>query len=115
MTNLEKCKTQGALQYIFNYFYDVEMPSRIPDPEDTELKINAKDAFMNTALKFIVEKYMVENQYDKKHVVVADVYDDYCAFVEKMATANKAVKLVSMNKLNFSYVPCSFSISVLID
>jgi Family of unknown function (DUF5906) len=74
--DLEKCLTPEALQYVFNYFYEVDTSKHMKPPQ-TEAKLLYKATNISSSLEFVIDKYMIENAYETHNMIMSKAYKEY--------------------------------------
>jgi hypothetical protein len=76
---LEACLTESALQYVFNYFYEVDISKKLLAPE-TASKTEYKIANLNSCVKFMINEYMVKSPSENRELKLSDAYKKYVSW-----------------------------------
>lgn len=69
-------RDKKAMQYVFNYIYNRDVPEFVIPPM-TETKQNYKDTNIHTSVKYVIEEYMVKNQYENHSVKTSELFKKY--------------------------------------
>lgn len=79
--DLYDCQTPEALQYVFNYFYEVDISKKMEAPL-TEAKKDYKLANMSNCIQFVIENYMVKHLTEVNEVKLSEAYKQYTTWAQ---------------------------------
>jgi hypothetical protein len=79
--DLEKSATEGALQYVFNYFYKVDVSKKL-NPPDTQGKRDSKSSNMSNCLVYTIEEHLLKNPSEQMELKMSEAFNGYTSWCE---------------------------------
>jgi hypothetical protein len=104
--NLAKLMTKPTLQYIFNFLYSRAIPETIKVPQ-CDVKDEYKESHMNSVVKFIVDKYLIENKMDDGETI--DTKTAWTLYERKQKDSKYACKKDQFFHTFKQYVPIALN------
>jgi hypothetical protein len=102
-SDLHDCLTEEAIQYLFNYFYEMDISKKVLAPE-TDAKKEYKIANMSSCVKFMIDEYMVKNRTENREMKMTDAYKKYVVWCDNNSIKTTAKSDYFSNTVR-QYVP----------
>jgi len=78
----EQMKDKNAIQLLFNFFFEVDT-SQIVLPPDDGIKQDLKLETANAAVRYLLNEYMVRNQYESLEMKMSSAFYAYETFIKE--------------------------------